>query len=198
MFECAVNNNENPVIKEFLTMKSVAFLLAILIAFSSTATEAAVKKKSKSKPKKITQTVSPSAIAIGYPSTIAAYNAIKTRSDVVEKPNAKPFGWQQRSGPWYVVNESANVGKQVNIEWAFTEGGHYAHPSMVKRIIDIGSADHVYVDMAFRCGAANSLDCDKLFTELKEVNLFIRKVYQKKYIQTAEGEPAWDGVDSLE
>ena len=192
MFECAVNNNENPVIKEFLTMKSVAFLLAILIAFSSTATEAAVKKKSKSKPKKITQSVSPSVIAIGYLSTIAAYNAIKTRSDVVEKPNAKPFGWQQRSGPWYVVQESPNI------EWAFTEGGHYAHPSMVKRIIDIGSADHVYVDMAFRCGAANSLDCDKLFTELKEVNLFIRKVYQKKYIKTADGVPAWDGVDSLE
>ena len=179
-------------------MKSVAFLLAILIAFSSTATEAAVKKKSKSKPKKITQSVSPSVIAIGYPSTIAAYNAIKTRSDVVEKPNAKPFGWQQRSGPWYVVNETANVGKQVNIEWAFTEGGHYAHPSMVKRIIDIGSADHVYVDMAFKCGAVNRDDCDKLLTEFKEVNLFIRKVYQKKYIQTAEGEPAWDGVDSLE
>ena len=192
MFERAVNNNKNPVINGFLTIKSVAFLLAILISFSSTVTEAAVKKKSKSKPKKITQTVSPSLIAIGYPSTIAAYNSIKTRSDVVEKPNAKPFGWQQRSGPWYVVQESPNI------EWAFTEGGHYAHPSMVKRIIDIGSADHVYVDMAFRCGAANSLDCDKLFTELKEVNLFIRKVYQKKYIQTADGVPAWDGVDSLE
>ena len=192
MFERAVNNNENRVIKGFLTMKSVSFLLAILIALSSTVTEAATKKKSKPKPKKITQTVSPSLIAIGYPSTIAAYNSIKTRSDVVEKPNAKPFGWQQRSGPWYVVQESPNI------EWAFTEGGHYAHPSMVKRIIDIGSADHVYVDMAFRCGAANMLDCDKLLAELKEVNLFIRKVYQKKYIQTADGVPAWDGVDSLE
>ena len=192
MFERAVNNNENRVIKGFLTMKSVSFLLAILIALSSTVTEAATKKKSKSKPKKITQTVSPSLIAIGYPSTVAAYNSIKTRSDVVEKPNAKPFGWQQRSGPWYVVQESPNI------EWAFTEGGHYAHPSMVKRIIDIGSADHVYVDMAFRCGAANMLDCDKLLTELKEVNLFIRKVYQKKYIKTADGVPAWDGVDSLD
>ena len=34
--------------------------------------------------------------------------------------------------------------------------------------------------------------------ELKEVNLFIRKVYQKKYIVTSDGTPAWDGVDSLE
>ena len=192
MFERAVNNNKNPVINGFLTIKSVAFLLAILISFSSTVTEAAVKKKSKSKPKKITQTVSPSLIAIGYPSTIAAFNSIKTRTDVSVKPNAKPFGWQQRGGPWYVVQESPNI------EWAFTEGGHYAHPSMVKRIIDIGSTDHVYVDMAFRCGAANMLDCDKLLTELKEVNLLIRKVYQKKYIQTADGVPAWDGVDSLE
>ena len=198
MFEYAINNKENPANAGFLTIKSVTFLLAVLIAFSSTATQAAVKKKNKSKSKKITKTVPLSAIAIGYPSTIAAYNAIKTRSDVVEKPNAKPFGWQQRSGSWYVVNENNNSGKQANIEWAFTEGGHYAHPSMVKRIIDIGSTDHVYVDMAFRCGAANSLDCDKLLTELKEVNLLIRKVYQKKYIQIADGTPAWVGVDILE
>ena len=198
MLKRAINNKENPAHTGFLTIKSVAFLLAILITFSATVIQAAVKKKSKFKSKNLSQTVPVSAIAIGYPSTIAAYNAIKTRTDVVTKPNAKPFGWQQRSGPWYVVNESANLGKQTNIEWAFTEGGHYAHPSMVKRMIDIGSADHVYVDMAFRCGAANSLDCDKLLAELKEVNLLIRKVYQKKYIQTADGTPAWDGTDSLE
>jgi hypothetical protein len=173
-------------------MKSITFLLAIFIVLSSMGAEAATKKKSKSKLKKTTQTALPAMIAIGYPSTIAAYNAIKTRTDVIIKPNAKPFGWQQRSGPWYVVNESPNI------EWAFTEGGHYAHPSMVKRMIDIGSNDHVYVDMVFRCGAENILDCDKLLTELKEVNLFIKKVYQKKYIKTADGMPAWDGVDSLE
>jgi hypothetical protein len=176
----------------------IAFLLAIFIALSATSAEAASKKKSKSKLQKTTQIVLPSAIAIGYASTTAAYNAIKTRADVAIKPNAKPFGWQQRSGPWYVVNERANAGEQTNTEWAFTEGGHYAHPSMVKRIIDIGSADHVYVDMAFRCGAANAQDCDKLLAELKEVNLLIRKVYQKKYIQTADGTPAWAGIDSLE
>ena len=193
-----LKTNTYPAYAGFFMLKQLALLLAMLMAFSSTVTEAAVKKKSKFKPKKTTQIAAPSAITINYPSTIAAYNAIKTRSDVSVKPNAKPFGWQQRSGPWYVVNENANVGKQTNIEWAFTEGGHYAHPSMVKRIIDIGSADHVYVDMAFRCGAANSLDCDKLLAELKEVNLFIRKVYQKKYIQTEDGTPAWVGVDSLE
>ena len=173
------------------------FLLTILVAFSSVSAEAATKKKSKKNIKKPTQTAPASAIAIGYPTTIAAYNAIKTRSDVAIKQNAKPFGWQDRSGPWYVANEPVNNGP-ANIEWAFTEGGHYAHPSMVKRMIDIGSKDHVYVDMAFRCGAANSADCDKLLTELKEVNLLIRKVYQKQYIQTADGTPAWAGVDSLE
>ncbi len=175
-------------------MKSITFLLAIFIALNSISVEAVTKKKnSKPKPIRSTQTLSPSAvIAIGYPSTIVAYNTLKTRTDVAIKPNAKPFGWQQRSGPWYVVNE------QPNIEWAFTEGGHYAHPSVIKRMIDIGSSDHVYVDMAFKCGAVNRDDCDKLLTEFKEVNLFIRKVYQKKYIKTAEGEPAWAGVDSLE
>lgn len=179
-------------------MKSIAFLLIILTALSPLWAEAAAKKKSKTKLKKSTQIVPKSAIAIGYPTMIAAYNAIKTRTDVVIKPNAKPFGWQQRSGPWYVVNESANLGGQANVEWAFTEGGHYAHPSVIKRIIDIGSNDHVYVDMAFKCGAENRLDCDKLLTEFKEANLLIRKVYQKKYIKTEDGEPAWDGVDSLD
>lgn len=171
---------------------TLACLLTVFIALCAISADAATKKKSKKNLKKTMQIVAPSAIAIGYPTTIAAYNAIKTRSDVLVKPNAKPFGWQQRSGPWYVVNEASNT------EWAFTEGGHYAHPSMVKRMIDIGSKDHVYVDMAFRCGAANSADCDQLLAELKEVNLLIRKVYQKKYIQTADGTPAWTGVDSLE
>lgn len=154
--------------------------------------EAATNKKSKTKLKKNAPIVSPYVIAIGYPSTDAALNAIKARTDVTNKPNSRPFGWQQRSGTWYVVNE------KPNLEWAFTEPGHYAHPSVIKRMIDVGSTDHVYVDMAFRCGAANRLDCDKLLAEFKEVNLLIRKVYQKKYIVSVEGTPAWDGVDSLQ
>ena len=185
-------------------MKSIAFLLAIFIALTSIAADAAINKKSKKKIKKSTQIVSPYVISIGYPTTLAAYNAVQTRADVATKSNAKPFGWQQRSGPWFVVNEHsnlkerANLKEQVNFEWAFTEPGHYAHPSVIKRMIDIGSTDHVYVDMAFKCGAENRLDCNKLLTEFKEVNLFINKVYQKKYIVTADGKPAWDGVDSLE
>ena len=136
--------------------------------------------------------VSPYVIAISYPTTEAAFKAIKARTDVANKPNSRPFGWQQRSGAWYVANE------KPNLEWAFTEPSHYAHPSVIKRMIDVGSTDHVYVDMAFRCGAANRLDCDKLLTEFKEVNLFIRKVYQKKYIVSPDGKPAWAGIDSLE
>ena len=178
----------------FTYMKLITFFLAILLAFNAISAQAVTKKKkSKSKQLKSAQTLPPtSAIAINYPNTIVAYNALKTRTDVTNKPNAKPFGWQQRSGPWYVVTE------QPNIEWAFTEGGHYAHPSVIKRMIDIGSTDHVYVDMALKCGAVNGEDCDKLLAEFKEVNLLIRKVYQKKYIKTGEGEPAWMGVDSLD
>ncbi len=164
----------------------------MLIALSVVSAEAATKNKSKKKIKKPSQVVSPYVIAIGYPSTSAAYSAIKARSDVAIKSNAKPFGWQQRGGNWYVVTELPNF------EWAFTEPGHYAHPSAVKRMIDIGSKDHVYVDMAFKCGAEIRANCDTLLTEFKEVNLFIRKVYQKHYIVSAEGTPAWDGVDSLE
>ena len=169
-----------------------AFLLAILVAVSSVSAEAATKKKNKKKLKKTTQTVSPYVITIGYPTTVAAYSTIKARSDVIIKPNAKPFGWQDRTGPWYVVTE------KPNFEWAFTEPGHYAHPSAVKRMIDIGSKDHVYVDMAFKCGAEVRANCDTLLTEFKDVNLLIRKVYQKQYIQTADGTAAWDGPTSLE
>ena len=179
-------------------IKTIAFLLTIFIALTSIAADAATKKKSKKNTKKSTQILSPYVISIGYPTALAAFNAVQARSDVATKSNAKPFGWQQRSGPWFVVNERSNLKEQANFEWAFTEPGHYAHPSVIKRMIDIGSTDHVYVDMAFKCGAGNRPDCDRLLTEFKEVNLFINKVYQKKYIVTADGTPAWAGVDSLE
>ena len=155
-------------------------------------TKAAKKKVKKPRTKKSSQVVPAYVIAIGYPSITVALNAVQERSDIVVKPNAKPFGWQDRSGPWYVAKE----GKYI--EWAFTKGGHYAHPSVVKRMIDVGSTDHVNVDMAFRCGAANSADCDKLLSEFKEVKLLINKVYQKKFITSKEGVAVWDGVDSLE
>ena len=178
-----------PRIAGFFIMKTIAILVAVLMTFASISADAAAKKKSKKQLKPI---LPPYVIAIGYPSTEAAFKAIKARTDVVDKPNARPFGWQQRSGAWYVANE------QPNLEWAFTEPSHYAHPSVIKRMIDVGSTDHVYVDMAFRCGAANSTNCDKLLNEFKEVNLLIRKVYQKRYIVSADGKPAWNGADSLE
>jgi hypothetical protein len=65
-------------------------------------------------------------------------------------------------------------------------------------MIDVGSSNHVSVDMAFRCGAESQTDCDKLLTEFKEVNALINKVYQKKFIKSPDGKPVWDGVDSLE
>ncbi|WP_238524642.1 hypothetical protein [Methylotenera versatilis] len=73
-----------------------------------------------------------------------------------------------------------------------------AHPSVVKRIIDVGSTDHVNVDMAFRCEAANMADCDKLLSEFKEVNKLIYKVYEKKFITSADGVAVREGVESLE
>ena len=158
--------------------------------------KAAKKNRGKAKVKKskqIAPIVAPKyVIEIGYPTITDAINAVKERKDVALKPNAKPFGWQERSGPWYVVKEGQYI------EWAFTEGGHYAHPSVVKRMIDVGSTNHVNVDMAFRCGAASTAACDKLLTEFKDVKLLISKVYQKKFIQTSDGVPVWDGVDSLE
>lgn len=177
-------------------MKIVAHLLAIFVGLASinaeALTTAASKKKGKIKSKKITQVDPSHVIEIGYPTITMAINSVKERKDTVLKANAKPFGWQEQTGPWYVLKEGKHI------EWAFTEGGHYAHPSVVKRMIDVGSKDHVNVDMAFRCGAENRTDCDKLLSEFKEVNKLIHKVYQKRFITSADGQAVWNGVDSLE
>lgn len=177
-------------------MKITVYLLAILIGLASinanALTTAESKKKGKVKSKKVTQVNPAQVIEIGYPTITMAINAVKERKDTVVKANAKPFGWQERSGPWFVVKEGKHI------EWAFTEGGHYAHPTVVKRIIDVGSKDHVNVDMAFRCGATNKSDCDKLLNEFKEVNKLINNVYQKKFITSPDGKAVWEGVDSLE
>ena len=177
-------------------MKIIVYILAFLIGLASLNADALTKvegkKKGKVKSKETTQVDPANVIGIGYPTITIAINSVKERKDTVLKANAKPFGWQDRTGPWYVVKE----GKYI--EWAFTEGGHYAHPSVVKRIIDVGSRDHVTVDMAFRCEAANMADCDKLLSEFKDVNKLIYKVYEKKFITSADGMAVWEGVDSLE
>ena len=177
-------------------MKVFVYILAMLISLASVnadaLTKAASKKKGKAKSKKTTQVQPSYVVGIGYPTITIALNSVKELKDTALKANGKPFGWQERNGPWYVVKEGKDI------EWAFTEGGHYAHPSVIKRIIDVGSKDHVKVDMAFQCAAADRTNCDKLLTEFKEVNKLIFKVYQKKYITSADGVAVWDGVDSLE
>ena len=177
-------------------MKIIVYILTILIGLASINADALTKnsskKKGKAKSKTITQIDPAYVVGIGYPTITVAINSVNERKDTVLKANSKPFGWQERTGPWHVVKE----GKYI--EWAFTEGGHYAHPSVVKRIIDVGSNDHVSVDMAFRCEAENKADCDKLSDEFKEVNKLIYNVYKKKFITSAEGVAVWKGVDSLE
>ncbi len=88
---------------------------------------------------------------------------MKERKDIVIKANNKPFGWQDRAGPWYVVKEGPHI------EWAFTEGGHYAHPSVIKRIIDVGSKSHVNVDMAFQCEAPQKITALNCLASLKKL-----------------------------
>ena len=182
-------------------MKAIVYFVCILLTIVTLNATGATKQKGKKKPAKRALTTlpvaSPYVIAIGYPTIDGALSAVK-QSGFTPKANAKPFGWQQRSGSWYVANEPAELNKQTNLEWAFTQPSHYAHPSVIKRMIDIGSTDHVYVDMAFRCGDLNTANCDRLLAEFKEVNLLIRKVYQKKYIKAGEGIAVWDGADSLD
>jgi len=67
-------------------MKPIAFLLAILMALTSTGADAATKKKSKTKLNKTTQTSQKYVIAIGYPNADAALSGIKARSVLLLKP----------------------------------------------------------------------------------------------------------------
>ncbi len=177
-------------------MKSIIYLLSILICLKSISVGASTKieheKKRHSNAKKSSQSDPAYQIAIGYPSITMAINAVKERKDAVIKVNNKPFGWQERSGPWFVVKEGQHI------EWAFTEGGHYAHPSVIKRIIKVGSKSYVGVDMAFRCEAPRKDDCNKLLGEFKEVKTLIFNVYRKKFITNTNGVSIWKGVDSLE
>ncbi|MES2499061.1 MAG: hypothetical protein V4570_00880 [Pseudomonadota bacterium] len=177
-------------------MKSIIYLFAILICLNSISVGASTKmaheKKRHSNAKKSSQFDPAYLIEIGYPSITMAINAVKERKDTIIKVNNKPFGWQERSGPWFVVKEGQHI------EWAFTEGGHYAHPSVIKRIIDVGSKSYVSVDMAFRCEAPRKDECNKLLGEFKEVKTLILNVYRKKFITHPKAVPIWKGVDSLE
>ncbi len=177
-------------------MKIIVYILTLLIGLTAVNAVAlaktTIKKKGKVESKKITQVDPANVFGIGYPTITVAINSIKERKDIALKANNKPFGWQERTGPWYVVKEDNNI------EWAFTEGGHYAHPTVVKRVIEIGATHHLSVDMAFRCEAVNRADCKKLFTEFNEVNKLISKVYQKKFITSPDGVAVWNGVDSLD
>ncbi len=177
-------------------MKSIIYLLAILICLNSisvgASTKIALENKRHSNAQKSSQFVPVYRIEIGYPSVTMAINAVKERKDTIIKVNNKPFGWQERTGPWYVVKEGQHI------EWAFTEGGHYAHPSVIKRIIDVGSKSHVSVDMAFKCEAPRKDDCYKLLGEFKEVKTLIFNVYRKKFITHPNAVSIWKGVDSLE
>lgn len=180
-------------------IKWMTFLLICVMSATAINADAAVKKKRKNTHHQKNTTHAKKAIikpehvlSLGYPTIDGAFDAIRVKQGVRLKANARPFGWQERTGPWYVANEGEHE------EWAFTQPGHYAHPSLVKRMIDVGSNNHVDVDMVYRCGAKNVLDCDRLFSEFKEVNLLIKKVYQVKYIQSEDGQATWTGVTSLE
>ena len=72
----------------FLIMKSIAFLLVILMALSSIEAGAATKKESKTKFKKSAQIAPKYVIAIDYPSADVALNAITARPDIAVKANA--------------------------------------------------------------------------------------------------------------
>lgn len=91
--------------------------------------------------------------SVGYPSVVAALDALKVREGV--KISVQ--------GGWTIVDDPSE-----NAVWSFAPSGHPAFPAAVKRNI-IERDGTVYVDMRALCQATKPA-CDKLIAEFKELN----------------------------
>jgi hypothetical protein len=65
---------------------------------------------------------------------------------------------------WTIVNESL-----ASAQWSFTPDGHYAHPSVVRRVIRRGPNGAVSVETASLCEAPKA-ECSKLLADFAALN----------------------------
>jgi len=90
---------------------------------------------------------------IGYASVAEAMEALKAKPGVhiVTKPDG-----------WIIATEPA-----VYAQWSFTPEGHYAHPAVVRRLIEQRKDGEVHVEIAALCGADKAA-CDRLMAEFRD------------------------------
>ena len=65
---------------------------------------------------------------------------------------------------WMIVNEP-----MAAAQWSFTPPGHYAHPSLVRRVIQRSGGGAVAVQVATLCEAPREA-CDRLKAEFEAMN----------------------------
>lgn len=92
---------------------------------------------------------------IGYPSVGEALEALKAMPGVAI--NTQPDGW-------VIVTEPG-----IYAKWSFTPAGHYAHPAVVRRVVQQRPNGEVHVETAALC-QADQASCDKLLGEFRELN----------------------------
>jgi hypothetical protein len=97
---------------------------------------------------------------VGYKTVNEALAALKA-SPGANITVTKPDGW-------IIANE-----REKDTQWSFTPEGHYAHPSVVKRIIKQDGRG-VYIEMSALCEGTKS-NCDKLLAEFEQLNERIRE-----------------------
>ena len=92
---------------------------------------------------------------IGYASVKEALEELKAKPGVVVV--TKPDGWIIATEP------------KVYAQWSFTPEGHYAHPAVVRRLVQQRPDGEVSVETSALCGAEQNA-CDRLMAEFRALN----------------------------
>lgn len=175
-----------------IARQSTTNLLCLLLMLAITSEALAAKKpkiKRKAKPT-ISAVNSRYIFNIPYATAAAALTALEQRTDV-HKHDTPPQGWETPEN-WKIFNERP-AERPGMIEWAFTQPGHAAHPSVIKRYFDVGSADHIYIDTAIKC-SSDSLACKDLSNVVEKANWRIKKDNERHFVK--EGEFLWKDTPS--
>ena len=92
---------------------------------------------------------------IGYASVQEALESLKV------KPGVSVV--TKRDG-WIIATEP-----KVYAQWSFTPKGHYAHPAVVRRLIQQKLGGEIYFEIAALCGSDKD-SCDRLMAEFRALN----------------------------
>ena len=92
---------------------------------------------------------------IGYPSVPEALESLKAKPGVAIV--TKPDGWIIATEP------------KVYAQWSFTPRGHYAHPAVVRRLIQQKPGGEIYFEISALCGSDKD-SCAKLMAEFRARN----------------------------